>query len=95
MLVLKNENVRVRCVECKESQYIKFEYIGKETERRTIDVERQYIYRGENNCTHCENKMRILAMLYEFPTGIINYIDTSDEGCLIMEDLTEDSIEIK
>ena len=43
-------------------------------------------------CTHCGEQMRTLIIVYEYPKDFINYIDNSDEGCLIMEDVTEESL---
>lgn len=91
MISLKNNNIRVRCIECKESQYITLALIGKEHEKRSIGTEFEYIHRGESNCSHCNEKLRILSTVYEYPEGHLNYVDNVDQGCIIMEDIDETS----
>ena len=89
--MFKNNLIRVRCIECKEEKLIPVYLIGTEQEQRTIGIEYEHIFRGESNCLNCNERMRLLITLYEFPKNYFNYVDTSSEACLVMNDINEDS----
>jgi hypothetical protein len=91
MIKFKNNDIRVRCIECKESQNITLLLISEEKEKRSIGTEYEYIYRGESNCTHCNEKLRILSTIFEYPIGQFNYVDNVEQGCLIMDKIEESS----
>lgn len=87
-------SLRVRCLECKEEDFIDMKHIGTEKEERSLGVEYEHIFRGEHSCSHCGEDMKLLTTIYEFPKGYFNYHDTNNESCLIMEDITVDSFNI-
>jgi len=92
MIEFKNK-IRVRCLECSEEHFIEMKLIGTEKQQRTISFEYEYIFRGELRCS-CDEEMKLLTTIYEYPKGILNYIDHGDESCITMDEITEDSINI-
>ncbi len=94
MIEFKDPNIKIRCTECKEENHIYMKYLGTEKEQRTIGFEYEHTYRGESECSNCDEKMRLLITLYEFPKGIFNYIDINKKSCLLMDDITEDKFNI-
>jgi hypothetical protein len=94
MVEFKNPLIRVRCLECKEEHFIDMKHIGNDKEQRSISFEYQYIYRGELKCSHCGEVMRLLTTIFEYPKGILNYHKTNNESCLVMDDITDDSLNV-
>ena len=92
MIKFKNNKIRVRCLECREEHFIEMKLIGTEKEQRTISFEYEYTYRGEQVCSYCGEKMRVLSVIYEYPKGFLSYIDNGDKSCLIMDDMDENSL---
>jgi hypothetical protein len=85
MLEFKNIS-RVRCLECKDENFINLIKVGVEKLMRTKGFEYEHIFRGESNCGNCGDNMKILYSLYEYPKDIQNYLDIKEEGCLSMDD---------
>jgi hypothetical protein len=94
MIEFKNTLVRVRCLECKEEHFIEMKHIGTEKEKRSIGFEYEHIYRGELKCSHCGEEMKLLTTLFEFPKGFLNYHETNNESCFVMDDITDDSLNV-
>jgi hypothetical protein len=94
MVQFKNPLVRVRCLECKEQNFIELKYIGTHKQQRSIGNEYEHQFRGELKCSHCVEEMRLLTTIYEFPKGFINYHETNNKSCLVMDDITEDSLNV-
>ncbi len=94
MVEYKNNKIRVRCLECREEHFIEMEHIGTDKEQRSLGFEYEHTFRGELKCSHCMEKMRLLTIVYEYPKEIINYVDNSDESCLVMDDVNNDSFDI-
>jgi hypothetical protein len=82
--------IRVRCLECREEHFIEMKLIGTEKQQRSLGYEYEHIARGELKCSHCDNEMKLLISIYEYPKGFINYIDVSNESCLEMDDITKE-----
>ena len=94
MIEFKNALVRIRCMECKEEHFIEMKHIGTDKEQRNMGFEYEHIFRGELKCSNCGEDMRIISTIYEYPKGIINYIETNNESCLEMDEITGDSLNI-
>jgi hypothetical protein len=94
MIEFKNPLVRVRCLECREEHLIEIKHIGTDKEQRSIGFEYEHIYRGELKCSHCGEDMRLLTTIFEFPKGFLNYHETNNESCLVMDDITDDSLNV-
>ena len=94
MIEFKTPLVRVRCLECKEEHFIEMKYIGTEKEQKSISFEYEHLYGGESKCSHCGEDMKLLTTIFEYPKGILNYHETNNESCLVMEDITDDSFNI-
>jgi len=39
--------------------------------------------------------MKILTTIFEYPKGILNYHETNNKSCLLMDDITDESFLIK
>jgi hypothetical protein len=94
MVEFKNPLVRVRCLECKEENFIELKYIGTDKQQRSIGTEYEHQFRGELECSHCGEEMRLLTTIFEFPKGNLNYHETNNESCLVMDDITDDSLNV-
>ena len=94
MIELKNNKVRIRCLECKTEHFIEMKLIGSEKEQRSLGYEYEHIYRGDLKCSHCSDKMSLLCEIYEYPKGFLNYHHFSNKGCLEMDNLKEDIFNI-
>lgn len=92
MVEFNNPSIRVRCLECKNEHFIKINHKGTEKEQRNISFEYEHIFYGELTCFHCDEKMKLLITIFEYPKGIVNYIDIGNESCLEMERITKDSL---
>ena len=95
MVNLKHNLVRVRCLECSTTHSILMQLIGSEKEQRSLSFEYEHIFRGELTCEHCNTAMRLLTTVYEYPKGIINYIEQTNQACLILDAITEESLTIE
>ena len=89
MVEFKNNKIRVRCLECKEEHFIEIEHIATEKMQRSISFEYEHIFKGKLQCVDCNEKMRLLITVFEYPKGFINYIGTSNKSCLVMDDIDE------
>lgn len=89
MIELKNNKIRVRCLECKDEHFIEMKLINTDKVQRSVSFEYEYTYYGELACT-CGENMKIEIIIWEYPKGILNYHDISNESCLSMDELTED-----
>jgi len=38
--------------------------------------------------------MRLLTTIFEFPKGFLIYHETNNESCLVMDDITNDSLNV-
>lgn len=38
--------------------------------------------------------MRVLTTIFEFPEGVLNYHETNNKSCLVMDGITEDSLNV-
>ena len=94
MIEFKNPLVRVRCLECREEHLIEIKHIGTDKEQRIIGFEYEHIYKGELKCSNCEEDMRLSTTIFEFPKGFLNYHETNNESCLVMDDITDDSLNV-
>ena len=47
MIEFKNPFIRVKCLECREDNFIEIKYVGIDKKQRSIDFEYEYIHRGE------------------------------------------------
>ena len=89
MIELKNNKIRVRCLECKDEHFIEMRLINTDKVQRSVGFEYEYTYYGELACT-CGENMKFEIIIWEYPKGIINYYESSNEKCLLMDKLTED-----
>ena len=94
MIEFKNPLARVRCLECREEHFIEMKHIGTDKEQRSIGFEYEHIYRGELKCSHCGEDMRLLTTILEFPKGFLTHHETDNKSCLVMDDITDDSLNI-
>jgi hypothetical protein len=94
MLKYKNPLLKVRCLECKEEQHIKMEHLTTDKVQRTIGFEYEHVFRGETTCSHCEEKLKVLSTIFEFPKDTYNYHDINSEACLVIDTFNEDSFDI-
>jgi len=92
MVEFKNPLVRVRCLECRKEHFIEMKHIGTEKKQRSISFEYEHTYRGELKCSHCGEEMKLLT--FEYPKGFLNYHETNNESCLVMDDITDDSLNV-
>jgi len=95
MIKFKYPFVRIRCLECREEHFIEMKHLGTEKEQQSISFECQHIYRGKLKCSHCSEEMKLLITLFEYPKGFLNYHETNNESCLVMDDITEDSLDFE
>ncbi len=94
MIEFKNPLVRVRCLECKEEHFIEMKHEGTEKKQRSISFEYEYTYRGELKCSHCGEDMKLLTTIFEYPKGDLNYHETNNESCLVMDEICDDSFNV-
>ena len=94
MIEFKNPSLRVICLECREEHFIEMKHIRTDKEQRSIGFEYEHTYRGELKCSHCGEDMGLLTTIFEFPKGILNYHETNNESCLVMDDITDDSLNV-
>lgn len=94
MINFKNNFIRVRCLECKEEHFIEMKHIGTDKEQRSIDFEYSHLFRGELKCSHCGENMKILTTVFEYPKGFLNYHETKNKCCLVMDDITDESLNV-
>ena len=93
MIEFKNSKIRVRCLECQKEQFIDIKLIGTEKQQRTISFEYEYTFEGELTCS-CNESIKLLIYVYEYPKGIINYINIKNESCLVMDEINENLINV-
>lgn len=91
MVEFKNDIIKVRCLECRESQSIKVNHVGTEKEQRTMGFEYEHEFTGEINCDKCGENLKLLITVYEYPKGIVNYIDIADENCVVTDEINNES----
>lgn len=91
MIKFINNILRVRCLDCKEEHFIEMKHIGTDKVQRSISFEYEHIYRGEIKCSQCGEDMKLLTTIFEYPNGILNYHETNNESCLVMDDITDDT----
>lgn len=94
MIKFKQSLVRVKCLECRTEHHIDMKYINTEKDQRSIGFEYEHTYKGNLQCSNCEQKMSILTLIYEYPKGVINHIESKNEACLVMDNIVEDSLDI-
>jgi hypothetical protein len=91
MIIFKNP-IRVRCLKCREEHFIEMEYIGTDKQQRSTSFEYEHIYRGELKCSHCGEKMKLLTTIFEYPEGFLNYHETDNKSCLVIDDVIDTMI---
>jgi hypothetical protein len=85
-----NNPIRVRCFDCLSENFIEMHHVDTIMEGRTLGVEYEHTYEGAQDCSACGlNGMKLLSMIYEYPKGHLSYIDTSEEFCLLMDNMIE------
>jgi hypothetical protein len=94
MIEFKNPLIRVRCLECKEEHFIEMKYVCTHKEQRSLGFEYEHTYGGELKCSHCYQEMKLLTTIFEYPKGFLNYHETNNESCLVMDDIINDSFNI-
>jgi len=90
MIRIKNSEIKVKCMGCKETHYIKTKLRSTEREQRNIDYEYFHQYHGEK-CCKCGEKLLVEVDVYEYPQGFLGYNEDRGENCVI---LSEDYFEI-
>ena len=86
MVELIDDNIRVRCMECKTEHFLKLELKSTIKEARTMGYEYQHeFYNDPINCNKCNEEFKLNFLVYEYPKGFTTYIDIGNEGCLEME----------
>jgi hypothetical protein len=90
MIKINKDKIRVRCLECKEEHFIPLNHISTDKEQRSLGYEYEHTYQGDLNCSNCTDDIKISLLIYEYPKGWINYVDTVNEGCLVMGDIEYD-----
>lgn len=94
MIKFKIPKLRVRCLECREEHFIEMKHIGTDKEQRSLGFEYEHTYRGELKCSHCGEDMKLLTIIFEYSKGFLNYYETSEESCLTMDELTDNSFNV-
>lgn len=94
MINFKNNLIKVRCLECKKEHLIEMKCIGTYKDQRSIGFEYEYTYSGELKCSYCCENMKLLTTIFEYPKGILNYYETNTESCLVMNEITEEILNI-
>lgn len=88
MIVFNTNNIRVRCLKCSSKNLIEVNLKETNDIERDLGYEYEYIYKGKLRCHHCNKKMKIKLLIFEYPTDITNYIETSQEACVILSEIT-------
>jgi len=94
MIKFKNNQVRVRCLECRNEHFINMEFIKTDKQQRSISFEYEHTFKGKLKCSNCGEKMKLKIMIYEYPKGILNYIDIGNKSCLEMDTFDESVLDI-
>ena len=79
-------------MECHDNQIIEMKLISCDNAQRSAGFEYEHIFRGEIKCSHCGEPLRLLSTVFEYPKGVINYIDTTNEACVIIDEITKESV---
>jgi hypothetical protein len=93
MIEFKIPKLRVRCLECKKEHFIDMKLINSDKVQHSISFEYEYTYGGELKCS-CGDIMKLETIIFEYPKGILNYHETGEESCLVMDELTDDSFNV-
>jgi len=88
MLVLSNNLIRVRCIECQRNNYINLVFKSVEKVQRSISYEYEYLYNGTKDCI-CGETLKLSLIVFEYPKGIYNYSESNVQSCLLMEDIVD------
>ena len=94
MIEFKNNLIKVRCLECKEEHFIEMKYIETNKTQRSFGFEYEYTYIGELKCSDCNEPMKLLTTIFEYPKGVLNYHETNNESCLVIDYITNDSFNV-
>lgn len=93
MIEFKIPKLRVRCLECKKEHFIDMKLSNADKVHRSISFEYEYTYYGELKCS-CNENMKLETIIFEYPKGILNYYETSEESCLTMDTLTDETFNV-
>ena len=88
MIKLKNNKIKVKCLECKKYHEIEIKHISTEKEQRNISYEYEHIYDGYIKCDKCGDKIGIILEIYEYPKTFVNSIYPTNKGCTIVSDIS-------
>ena len=91
MIQLKDLLIKVKCLECGKQQLIEMKHIETEKAQRDLGFEYEHIYQGKQKCIHCEEEIKVETLIFEYPKGFLNYHETNNESCIILDDITDDS----
>lgn len=95
MITFKNPKISVQCAECLSRDNIMcVEHTGNEKFKRTAGMEHTYIYRGSSECVNCGYHLSMSVYLTEYPKGILNNIDIFCPTMNIIDNITEESLDI-
>lgn len=95
MIKFKDSRIRVGCLECGDVLYINMLYNSTGKAQRNMGYEYEYTYIGDSKCGKCGETMRLLTTIFEYPKTILNYHETNNEGCVILDDIINDSFIIE
>jgi hypothetical protein len=85
-MLMVNELVKVRCLECKFPSDIKINRIGNERIQRSLGFEYEHYYNGSLKC-NCGELMRLSIIIWEYPKNEISHHEIREESCLIVDKL--------
>jgi hypothetical protein len=78
--------IKIRCIECKETNYIHMNHVATEMLKRSLGFEYEHIFRGQLKCSHCNENIRLLTTIFEYPKGFLNYCDSDSKSCSVISD---------
>lgn len=79
------EPIKIKCKECFSSNLMKDSELPKPEickYERNLGYETCYTLSIISNCKTCNNSFVIGINIFEYPAGILNYVDIVTSGCL-------------
>ena len=95
MIKFRDSKIRVGCLECGDTSHIDMQYNSTEKDQRNMGYEYECTYIGDSKCGKCGETMKLLTTIFEYPKTILNYHETDNEGCVVLDDITGDSFIIE
>lgn len=89
MIYINQNKIRVSCYGCRNVQFIPIEHKNTFKVQRTMGFEYEHEFKGNLVCPDCGEKLALEILCFEYPDGILNYVDIENEGCVELDDNTK------